>query len=45
MDMAQTYSNICTIYSEMGKHEIALNYGQRSVEILEKEYDTRMRNS
>ena len=42
MDMAQTYSNICSIYSEMDKHEIALSYSRRAVEILQKEYDMRM---
>ena len=37
-DMAQSYINICSVYSEMGKHEIALNYVLAAVQILEKEY-------
>jgi tetratricopeptide (TPR) repeat protein len=45
MDMAQTYSNICSIYSEMEKHEIALSYSKRAVEILQKEYDMRMQGA
>ena len=30
--------NLCTVYSEMGKHEIALNYVLKAVELLEKTY-------
>lgn len=37
-DMAQSFINICSVYSEMGKHEIALNYVLSAVQILEKEY-------
>lgn len=39
--MAQTFINICTIYSEMGKHDIALTYIEEAVNILEREYEYR----
>jgi tetratricopeptide (TPR) repeat protein len=38
-EICQTHVNICTIYSEMGKHEIALVYAKEAVRILEIEYD------
>ena len=40
-DMAQTFINLCSIYSEMGKHDIALTYIEQAVQILEKEYEAR----
>jgi tetratricopeptide (TPR) repeat protein len=41
-EVCQTNVNICTIYSEMGKHEIALKYVEAAVRILDKEYERRM---
>jgi hypothetical protein len=38
-EIAQTYANLCAIYSEMGKHEIALSYIVKGMQILEKEYE------
>ena len=43
-DMAQTFINICSIYSEMGKHDIALTYIEEAVTILEREYENRYPN-
>jgi len=49
-DIASTYVNICTIYSEMGKyfsflipyrHDIALSYIEKSVQHLEQAHDYR----
>ena len=40
-DMAQSYINICSIYSEMDKHDIALHFIEKGVEILDKEYEQR----
>jgi tetratricopeptide (TPR) repeat protein len=40
-DMAQTFINICSIYSEMGKHDIALTYIEEACTILEREYESR----
>lgn len=37
-ELAQTYVNICSIYSQMNKHEIALQYCQSALKVLEKEY-------
>ena len=41
MDLAQSFTNICSVYSEMGKHEIALSYIEKAVKILSKEYEKR----
>ena len=41
-EVCQTNVNICTIYSEMGKHEIALSYVENAVKILDKEYEERI---
>lgn len=41
MDMAQTFINICSIYSQMGKHDIALIYIEEASTILEREYESR----
>ena len=30
MDLSQSFINLCSVYSEMGKHEIALNYIERA---------------
>ena len=43
--MAQSYINICSIYSEMGKHDIALHFIQKGVEILDQEYESRYPNN
>ena len=40
-DMAQSYINICSIYSEMAKHDIALHFIQKAVAILDSEYEQR----
>jgi len=40
-DVAQSYVNICSIYSEMGKHDIALSYIVKAVDILDVEYEAR----
>jgi tetratricopeptide (TPR) repeat protein len=40
-EMAQTFINICSIYSQMGKHDIALTYIEEAVSILEREYEAR----
>ena len=40
-DMAQSYINICSIYSEMAKHDIALHFIQKAVVILDSEYEQR----
>ena len=44
-DMAQSYINICSIYSEMRKHEIALHYIQKAVTILDREYERKYPHS
>ena len=41
-ELAQTYVNICSIYSQMNKHEIALQYCQNALKVLEKEYSDQM---
>ena len=38
-EIAQTYANLCAIYSDSGKHEIALSYIVKGVQILEQEYE------
>ena len=43
--MAQSYINICSIYSEMRKHDIALNYAKMAVDILDPEYERRYSQS
>jgi tetratricopeptide (TPR) repeat protein len=42
-EVCQTNVNICTIYSEMGKHEIALKYVEEAVRILDREYEGRVK--
>ena len=37
-DLAQSLINICSVYSEMGKHEIALKYCSEAVSILDSVY-------
>ena len=44
-DLAQSYINICSVYSEMRKHEIALHYTELSVKILDSEYEARYPNN
>jgi hypothetical protein len=34
-DMASSYINMCSVYSAMGKHQIALNYGIQASDILQ----------
>jgi hypothetical protein len=34
-DVASTLINLCTLYSQMGKHKIALKYSLESNEILQ----------
>ena len=36
---------MCSIYSEMKKHEIAMHYIERAVVILEREYESRYPNN
>ena len=40
-DMAQSYINICSIYSEMAKHDIALHLIEKAVSILDEMYEKR----
>ena len=41
VDLAQSYINICSIYSEMNKHEIGVHYAKQAVDILDPEYERR----
>ena len=38
IDLAQSYINICSTYSELQKHDIALSYAKKAVDILDPEY-------
>ena len=41
VDLAQSYINMISIYSELEKHEIALIYAEKAIEVLEPEYEKR----
>ena len=45
LELAQSYINICSIYSEMRKHEISLSYAKKAVDILDSEYERRYPNN
>ena len=45
LDLAQSYINVCSVYSEMRKHEIALRYIQRAVTIMERLYEEKYPNN
>ena len=39
LEIAQSYINICTVYSQMNKHEVAKSYITKAVNLLESEYE------
>ena len=43
--MAQSYINICSVYSEMAKHDIALHFIEKAVAILDEVYEQRYPNN
>jgi tetratricopeptide (TPR) repeat protein len=41
-ELSSTYINICTIYSEMGRHDIALSYIRKAIKFLEEDFEERL---
>jgi len=41
-ELSSTYINICTIYSEMKKHDIALSYIRKAIKFLEEDFEERL---
>ena len=43
--MSQSYINVCAVFAELRKHEIAINYIKKAVAILEHLYEEKYPNN